>query len=370
MLDARDFLGCSNGMKTRLRHFHFCLFNFTLSLFLSGCQAGYLIKSAVSQADLLMKRVPVQEAINNSALSDKEKEKLKLAQEARVFAENKLGLKQTKNYTSFVQLDRPFVSYLVTAAPRTELKPYLWAFPMVGRLPYKGYFDPKDAAEEAEDLKKQGYDTFVRGVSAFSTLGWFRDPILSSMLRYRDHQLVNTIIHETVHATLYIRSAAEFNERLATFIGNKGTELFYLEKEGPESPTLQRIKNENADDRLFSEFISQELKSLETWYKERKNENLDEDLRRARLEEIRSRFVQMVKPKLSAGGYSEFEKGELNNARLIGYRTYFEDLSDFEAVFQSMGASFEKFLQFCRSLEREKNPELILKEKARSPQPG
>lgn len=338
---------------------------FALGPLLSACQINYIVKSAVSQTELLMSRVPIEKALDDPKVSDEEKRKLRLAQDARRFAETELGLKKTKNYTSYVHLDRPYVTYVVSAAPRTELTHHLWRYPMVGRLPYRGYFNEKDAKEEAKELKAKGLDTFVRGVSAYSTLGWFRDPILSSMLLYKDHDLVNTIIHETVHATLYISSEADFNERMATFIGNKGTELFYRKLEGDNGPTLQAIHRDNEDDRLFSQFISEELTKLEAWYGERAGQAIEENARQERFTEIRQHFSSQLKPRLGEDSYRGFEKGELNNARLLTYKLYFEDLSDFEAMFHKLGDNFGAFLAFCKTLEDVKEPTKYLAEKAR-----
>lgn len=288
--------------------------------------------------------------------------------EARLFAENKLGLKHTKSYTSFVQLDGPYVTYVVAAASRSELKPFKWWFPIVGSLPYKGFFNPNDAKSEAEDLKARGYDTYTRGVSAYSTLGWFSDPILSSMLGYKDHDLVNTIIHETTHSTIYIKSAADFNERLAVFIGNKGTEEFYREREGPESLTLKRMQDDLHDERLFTEFIAKEMQSLETWYADHSSSFIPEDLRRTRLNEIQVRFLSELKPKfLDSESYKNFEKIELNNARLLNYRLYFEKLDDFEAVFKKLGSDFHKMLDYCKSLETVTDPKIELAKMATAP---
>lgn len=335
----------------------------------SGCQIGYLAKSAYSQANLLRHRIPVEEALKDSRLSEDQKRKLLLAQDARAFAESDLGLAETKNYTSYVQLDGPYVTYVVNAAPKDELKPHLWKYPLVGSMPYKGFFDPKGAEEEAAAMKAEGFDTYVRGVSAYSTLGWFRDPILSSMLAYKDHDLVNTIIHETVHATLFVKSEADFNERLATFIGNAGTEAFYKKREGTQSPTLERMKSDSADDRLFGDFMKRELESLEAWYMERKEKKLPftEEERIARIKSIQERFVTDLKPKFtSKDSYEKFEKAELNNARLLNYRLYYEDLSQFEKVFDKLGRDFAKMLAFCKTLEKSKDPVAELKKAAES----
>ena len=319
------------------------------------------MKSAYSQADLLRRRVSIEEALKDSKLTDEQKRKLLLAQEAREFAEKSLGLAPTKNYTSFVQLDRPYVTYVVSAALKRDLTAWKWKYPLVGSLPYKGYFNPEDAKAEAAELRAKDLDVYVRGVSAYSTLGWFRDPILSSMLGYRDHQLVNTIIHETVHATIYIKSEADFNERLATFFGNKGAEAFYRAKEGEQSQTLAKMAGENKDDKIFSEFIGRELESLRKWYEERKETPVADEIRFARIGELKTRFLAEVRPVLSSeDSYKNFETAELNNARLLTYRLYYENLDDFEIVFKKLGSDFHKMLEFCKSLEKSEDPKADL----------
>ena len=333
-----------------------------LALLNSGCQMGYLMKSGYGQMKLLSSRVPLTDALQDSALDENKKKKLRLAEEARIFAEQELHLATSKNYTSYVELGRPYVTYVVSAAPKWELKHYQWSYPFMGKMPYKGYFNEADAMEEEKSLQKEDLDTYMRGVSAYSTLGWFNDPILSSMLRYDDYDLVNTIIHETVHATLYIKHAAEFNERLATFLGNKGAELFYLKKEGPESPTLQKIRLENDDNKLFSTFISEELKSLEQWYKNLPANERAEEKRSERIREIQKKFTAEIVPQLKTDNYKKFSDAKLNNARLLVYKTYMQDLSDFEKLYEVAGRSYSKFIENCRSLEKAKDPAAALKE--------
>ncbi|NJL24961.1 MAG: aminopeptidase, partial [Calothrix sp. SM1_5_4] len=189
-----------------------------------GCHTGYYLHGAYNQSKLLHQRRPIEHALRDSRLSEESKRKLRLVQEVKKFAEEDLKLKPSRNYTTFVQLDEPYVTYIVQASDAWELKPYLWHFPLVGKVPYKGYFRKALAEEEAAGFDRSKYDVFVRGVSAYSTLGWLQDSVLSSMLRYDDTDLVETIIHETLHTTLYIKSAAEFNERMATFMGTRRDE--------------------------------------------------------------------------------------------------------------------------------------------------
>lgn len=323
---------------------------------------GYLMKSGYGQMQLLSSRVPVDEALKDPQLDESKKQKLRLAQEARAFAENDLHLTPTKNYTSYVELGRPYVTYVVSAAYRWELKHYQWSYPMVGKMPYKGYFSEDDARAEEEELQKENLDTYMRGVSAYSTLGWFNDPILSSMLRYDDYDLVNTIIHETVHATLYIKHAADFNERLATFLGNKGAEQFYLKKEGPASPTLRKIKEENEDHKIFSSFISFELRDLEQWYKNLPSTDHNEDKRKARIAEIQSKFTREIAPRLKTDSYKKFPELKLNNARLLLYKTYMQDLGDFEKLYEALGKNYSLFIEKCKSLEKAQDPAAALKD--------
>ena len=329
---------------------------------LAGCQINYLLKSAKGQLSLLTSGVAIEKALQDPAIEEEQKRKLRLAQEAREFGEKQLGLKPTKNYTKYVQLDRSSVTYVVSAAPAWELKAHQWSFPIVGKVPYKGYFTENEAKEEELELRAQGLDTYMRGVSAYSTLGWFQDPLLSSMLRAKDHDLVNTIIHESTHATLYVKSSADFNERLATSFGNQGAEAFYFAKEGPESPTVKQIRDENADEKVFADFISKELKDLEAWYKALPAEGRDPAQKIARIKQIQEKFRSDVQPGLKTDAYKRFPELELNNARLMVYKTYLGDLRDFQTVFDTIGGDFPTFIRLAHLLEKVEKPEATLKE--------
>lgn len=323
------------------------------------------MKNGYHQARILGRRVSIDDAINANATTPEVRTKLLLAKEVRTYLRDKLKLKLGDNYTTYVQLDGPYVTYALSGAQAFRLEPYQWTYPLVGTLPYRGHFVKEDALEDERDLKSQGYDTYVRGVGAYSTLGWLSDPLLSSMLRYDDGNLVNVIIHETVHANLFVKGEADFNERLATFVGNLGTELFYLDKEGASSPMLKSIRENSADDKLFSDFLSSELEKLKEWYISEKDK-MNADLKAARIKEIQSRFDTQVWPKMKTKDYAFFKSENLNNARLLSLRTYFYDLSDFEKVYEKLGRDFGKFFEFCRSLEKADKPEEALKRMASS----
>jgi predicted aminopeptidase len=325
-------------------------------LLLTSCQLSYLAKNAYYQVKLLNSKQSVKQSLLDPEISQEHKRKLALAEEAKLFAEQHLNLNKTSNYESFVKLNKPYVTWTVSAADKWSLVPYQWHFPIIGKVPYKGFFDELSAQEEAKKLQSKGYDVYVRGVSAYSTLGWFADPILSSMLNYSDYDLVNLVIHETLHATLFIKSNVEFNEQLATFVGNQGAEMFFSIKEGSDSPTLNAAKHESEDERLFSDFISSEIKTLETWYQSVPFKEREETKKASRLEEIQTNFNLKVKPFLKTKSFSKFSQQKLNNAVILIYKTYMNDLSSFKKVFEKFDQQWIPFLEFCKSLEKEKDP--------------
>jgi predicted aminopeptidase len=321
---------------------------------------GYYLHNAYYQSKLINSRKSIDKALRSSKLSDEQKRKLRLVEEVKAFAESRLGLVKTSNYTTYVQLDEPYVTYVVQAAYAHELKSYLWKFPFVGEVPYKGYFKKKYADEEAATFNKNEFDTYVRGVSAYSTLGWFQDSVLSSMLRYDDRDLVEVILHETVHATLFIKDAADFNERMATFLGHEGMKMFYLNKEGKGSAELKKAEDDTHDQNLFSAFITKELQDLKKWYEDNKGK-VTADRKAARLKEIQKRFSELKK-KFKSDGYLDFEKRELNNALLLSYQTYEYSLADFEKLFRFNGGDFKRTLNWLMTLKKSKKPDQVLKD--------
>lgn len=344
-----------------------------LILVLAGCQVPYVVNNAYQQFKLFSRREKIEDLLKSEKTDEKTKNKLRLVLEAHEFAETHLGLAKSQNYLKFVQLEGPYVTYVVHAAPKWELTSYQWWFPIVGHVPYKGFFKLEQAQGEAQSLQKENLDTYVRGVSAYSTLGWFDDPLWSSMLAYEDHDLVNTVIHETVHATIYVKSQSEFNEQLATFMGDWGTELFYHAKEGERSATMDTIQKESRDRRIFSDFIALEMKTLRGWYEKEnlsmKNENSDERERRrqSRLDEIRDRFQKQVAPRLETPSYSGFGKNRLNNASLLATGTYYEDLADFQRLRSKMAQNFSSALKYLQTLQKSAQPSKDLRDFANSP---
>lgn len=330
-----------------------------LCFFLSGCLMSYLVRSGYQQMKLLSGREQIEDVLKNPNLKPGYRHKLEFALQIRDFAQMRLKLKPTNNYKTFVDIKRPYVTYIVTVAKKWQLEPELYWYPLVGHLPYKGFFTKEEAEEEAKKFLSDQFDVMVRGVSAYSTLGWFDDPLLSTMLMGEDHDLANLIIHESTHATLYFKSQAEFNERIATFMGNIGTELYYQEIEGELSDSIKTIKIENIDEKIFSDFISKEISDLTQWYKNLEpgsNETPRESLREKRLKEIQERFAKNIKPQMKTDIYKNFVNLKLNNAILLYYKTYLFDLSDFDLLYKRLNNNFDQFLNFCKNLEKSPDP--------------
>ena len=328
---------------------------FALSL-LSSCQLGYIAQSAIDQAKLMRARVPLKYALENYKLTDKEREKLELAIEVREFMAESLNLNTKSNYSRYVHLDRKYVTYAVNASPKDQLKTYKWSFPVIGSVPYKGFFNKAKAVEEAEELEKKNLDTHVRGVAAYSTLGWFEDPLLSSMLRMKDHHFINTLIHETVHANLYISDHSKFNERVASFLGQLGTEAYY-QKLNKSSELKTIVENETHDELLFSQFITNELKQLRQWYKDQgKNKNI-EDLRQDQFTKMKETFKNKVLPKMKTKNYEWFPKKKLNNAFLLLLELYNSDFSTLEKLANHYKRDFHKVFKELKKLEDSSTPE-------------
>lgn len=327
---------------------------------------SYIFKSAQTQFSIMWARVPLEKALEDPRLDETQKAKLQKAANARVYALQRMGLKGGSNYTRFSYLDRPYVTYVVSAAPAWKLEHHQWNYPLVGKMPYKGFASEADARREEKSLQAKGLETFLRGVTAYSTLGWFEDPILSTMLAQSEHQLVNLIIHETTHATLYIKNSADFNERLAVFVGNKGTEEYYLSLEGAESPTLQRIRDLNEDDERFSRFIGPEIQQLKDWYEALPENERDPLAKAQRIRSVQDRFTKEVLPKMKTNSYRRFPELELNNARLLYYRTYMQDLGDFEKLYEMTDSSWPRYIKCLKTLERHPDPERGLKDLLRN----
>jgi predicted aminopeptidase len=187
----------------------------------------YITQAAIAEAKILRNRRPIAEVIADSATDARLRGKLLLVLAARGFAQDSLGFSVGETYTTYSQLDRDTLVIVLSAAPNDKLEAYTWSYPIVGRVPYKGFFTLEAAQREALQLQNAGMDTYLRTASAFSTLGWFNDPLLSTVVRADSVDLAGTIIHETLHSTIFLKGHVDFNESFAEFAGYRGAEAFF-----------------------------------------------------------------------------------------------------------------------------------------------
>lgn len=302
------------------------------------CSPAYVVRAGIEEARILSRRRPIAEVVNDPATGEEERRKLRLVLDARTFAAEYLELDVGESYTTFSWVDRDTLLMVVSAARKDRFQAYTWWFPIVGRVPYKGYFDFARAYLEAEALEAEGYDAWVRPSAAFSTLGWFNDPVLSTILRAGDVSLVGTVIHEVTHNTLYVPGQAAFNESFANFVGDRGAIDFFCGIEGEDGQRCRLARGVWRDDLLFGAFLSGVVAELEALYA-REDLSREEILERRGFvfDSARARYGRDVAPDLEVLSFDGFMEAPLNNAALISRRLYYDRLELFEAAFQARG---------------------------------
>ncbi len=317
---------------------------------LTGCtNLIYISKLGWHQSYINFHSIPIKEVLEDQEIDSELKAKIRFVQEVKRFGEERLGLKKTKNFSKYFETRGPIL-YVLTASRKDKLELYSWKFPIIGRVTYKSFFRLKDALKEKEKLSEKGFDTFIQSVCAYSTLGWFRDPIFSSLLDLEEPILANVILHEMVHSTIYFKGETEFNEQIATFIGNRGTIEFLIEKYGIDSEKVLFAKDYQDDDYLFSKWIDQVCKELSEFYDQ--PISIEEKLRRREevFESIKERFKE-IKVKLKTEAYKNFDRIKINNAVLLAYRRYIHQLDRLEAIYKNLGGDLRRFINFLKELK-------------------
>jgi predicted aminopeptidase len=327
-----------------------------LSVMLTGCSVGYLWHVTVGQAKLLFRQQAVDDVLHNSQLSAQERQKIQLILDVRTFAVEYLGLNLSDSYTTFVRVDGPYVSYIVSAALKDALQPYVWRFPIVGRVPYKGFFQKTSALREEQKLAAAGYDTYVRGVRAFSTLGYFNDPILSCLLAYNDSTLINTIIHELLHQTVWIKGHVSFNESLANFVGEHGTLAYLAQRYGAESPEVHSYQDVRADAKVFEAYMHALIERLQTLYQQPISRAEKIHRREQIFAEAKAAYPAVFSDMKTPYYQRYFEQRTLNNAVLISFQQYHRDTSFFEQALVEHGGDLRRMIATFKTLRSDQIP--------------
>ncbi len=310
----------------------------------------------MGQLGLLTRQQQVESILSEGTLSEEDRDKLRLVLDVRQFAVDEIGLNADRSYTKFVDVGRPYVVYGVSAAPKDALVPYTWHFPFVGRVPYKGYFKKAPALRQAKALEAKGYDTYVRGVRAYSTLGYFNDPVLSTMLAYPEFVLIRTIIHELVHRTVWVKGSVSFNESFANFVGDKGALAFLTQRDGANSPAHQRYRDMEVDRNIFRAYMLDIVSQLEALYGE--PVSLEDKLKRRKVIFTAARTnYPSIFPKMKTQLYRRYFEGrQLNNAVMLSFRRYNQDMSFFETALADQNGDLSAMVNAFKQLGKEDIP--------------
>jgi len=303
----------------------------------------YLARAAWEEGRILRHRKPIAKLVKDTTIAPATRAKLLLVLEARAYAEDSLGLPAKDAFTQFTQLDRDTLLLVLSGARRDWLSAKTWWFPVVGRVPYKGFFEVDDARRAERDLARDGFDTYLRPASAFSTLGWFNDPLLSSTLRADSVDLVNTVIHELTHNRYYAKGAAVFNESFANFVGARGAERFFRSRGDERSAAISVARWD--DDQLLGTYWSSLFTALDSTFRAHPGDSLT--ARRLALRDsvyavARRTLVDSVAPLFKAVDTAYATRVRLDNAALLARRIYLTDLGAFERVFAEEGQDLER----------------------------
>lgn len=311
------------------------------SFLLSACSPAYVLRAGYEEAKILWSRRSIDEILQRQNLDAQTREKLQLVLRVRQFAERELGFNVGKSYSSVAEVEKPPLVHVVSAAPRTRLEPYTWWFPIVGSVAYKGYFNELSAKEEAWSLEADGYDIALARAIAFSTLGWFADPLLPHLLKYDQEILANTIIHELFHSTFYLPGQTALNESLANFAGHRGAIAFFAREAGSDAEATKHATITWQSELTLSGFFAESAEKLTALYTSALAEEGKLQQREVLFQQLQEEFKQLPVPMRRN---TDFSSIKLNNAIFLQQFVYLKELALFERVYQQNGHNLKTTL--------------------------
>jgi predicted aminopeptidase len=341
------------------------LFSSLCWLFGTGCQSiSYYTQAIHGQSQVLHRRQSIESLLRAPDTPPALQEKLQLVLELRTFAESELQLPANGHYLSYADLGRRYALWNVYAAPEFSLEAKSWWYPVVGRLKYRGYFSEERARRLAAQLAKKGYDVHVGGVAAYSTLGWFRDPVLNTFIDYDEADLAELIFHELTHQRVFIAGDTEFNEALATTVAEEGARRWLVSRHDQE--VVRAYQEEVRRHEQFIDLLTRGRARLKTFYAtleqpgaacgtdSRADSNADSNRtgKQEILEQLRRDYAAL---KESWHGNTDFDawfKTQLNNARLNTVDTYYQLVPAFRTLLQAKGGDLEAFFKEVHALSK------------------
>jgi predicted aminopeptidase len=326
-------------------------------LAVSGCKTiSFYAQALKGQYQIFAHEVSIESLVGNAKTPAKLKSRFELLQQLRVFADKELHLPVDGHYRKYVDVHRPYVVWNVQAAPEFSMQPKTWWYPMVGSLEYRGYFSHSGATNYAGYLRRHGFDTAVGGVQAYSTLGWFKDPVLNTFLFEPDSDLAEIIFHELGHQRVFARGDTDFNEAFATTVGQEGTRR-WLKSLGNTAGLQQYVEHLRRNDE-FVKLVMQTRAKLEALYGDQRNEegkvkstDQKQGVPREQLRLRKQRVFDDMKQQFAAlkqkwGSGAEFDSWfdfPINNAHLNSVAAYYDLVPGFEVLLADNGGDLEKF---------------------------
>ncbi len=327
-------------------------------------QVPYLIGQGWGLLQDLLSRRPVS-TVREAPETDSEKIVFLDRVEAILeYARDYVELADPGSYRHIVQTDRTAIAYVVSASPEFAFRHYRWRYPFFGSMPYRGYFNRRAAEREAERLKQRGYDTLVRGISAFSTLGYLPDPLYPFMQRFPVDRLANLILHELAHATLWLPGEDHFNEQFATFVGDEGSRLFVAERYGKDSPEYARIQHSIEDRYRFRREIAQLRAMLAELYDQDLQPEIMRERKRRIIEGYQLEFAARYDDEYHTEAYRQFAVQDVDNAYLVLFQLYSDDIAAFYKVYETFERDFARTVRFFVEFDgSERDPYVLMEER-------
>lgn len=318
---------------------------------LGGCAgAGYYAQSIGGHLDLMAKRQDIGTLVDDESTPPDLKERLERAQVIRAFATDELALPDTGSYQSYVDVGKPYVTWNVVATPALSLQAKTWCFPVVGCVAYRGYFDEADARAYADTLATEDMDVAVVGARAYSTLGWFDDPILNTILYDAEYRFAGTLFHELAHERVFVEGDTTFNESYAVAVEREGVRRWLASTAAPSM--LDAYGRERARREEFLALVLAARGRLEALFDSDEDDAVKAREKAAIYAGLRADYGKLKDSWDGYGGYDRWFGSELNNARLALLATYNVYVPAFERLIAEQGGDMEKFHRAVETLSK------------------